>query len=45
MQDKLRAIEERYDGLTEEMGRPEVIADYQRLQALAKERATDARLA
>src|SRR5687768_7883275 len=40
MQDKLRAIEERYDSLTEEMGQPEVIADYQRLQALAKERAT-----
>ena len=40
MQDKLRAIEERYENLTEEMGQPEVIADYQRLQALAKERAS-----
>src|ERR1700675_3637109 len=40
MQDKLRALEERYDSLTEEMGRPEVITDYQRVQALAKERAS-----
>ncbi len=40
MQDKLRAIEERYDSLTEEMGQPDVAADYQRLQALAKERAS-----
>lgn len=40
MQDKLRGIEERYDNLTLEMGRPEVIADYQKLQALAKERAS-----
>ncbi len=40
MLDKLRTIEERYEGLTEEMGRPEVVADYQRLQELAKERAS-----
>jgi peptide chain release factor 1 len=39
MQDKLRAIEERYEALTEEMGRPEIAADYQRLQELNKERA------
>jgi peptide chain release factor 1 len=39
MLDKLRGIEERYENLTEEMGQPEVIADYQKLQALAKERA------
>jgi peptide chain release factor 1 len=39
MQDKLRAIEERFEALTEEMGQPEVVADYQKLQALAKERA------
>src|SRR5687767_5699255 len=40
MQDKLRALEERYEALTEEMGQPDVIADYQRLQALAKERSS-----
>jgi peptide chain release factor 1 len=39
MQDKLRAIEERYEALTEEMGSPEAIADYQKLQELAIERA------
>jgi peptide chain release factor 1 len=39
MIDKLQALEERFQGLTEEMARPEVAADYQRLQALAKERA------
>ena len=40
MLDKLRGIEERYENITEEMAQPEVIADYQRLQALAKERAS-----
>jgi peptide chain release factor 1 len=40
MQDKLRALEDRYEALTAEMGQPEVSADYLRLQALAKERAT-----
>jgi peptide chain release factor 1 len=40
MLDKLRGIEEHYENLTEEMAQPEVIADYQRLQALAKERAS-----
>jgi peptide chain release factor 1 len=39
MQDKLRAIEERFEAITEEMGQPEVVADYQKLQTLAKERA------
>src|ERR1044071_9574256 len=39
MQDKLRAIEERYEALTQEMSRPEIVGDYQRLQVLAKERA------
>ena len=39
MQDKLRALEQRYEALTEEMGQPEVIADYHRLTALSKERA------
>src|SRR4051794_31589728 len=40
MQDKLRALEERYEGLNDEMARPELAADYQRLTELAKERAT-----
>ncbi len=40
MQEKLHAIEERYEAITAEMGRPEGAADYQRLQTLAKERAT-----
>jgi peptide chain release factor 1 len=40
MQDKLRALEDRYEALTEEMGNPEVVNDYQRLQVLAKERSS-----
>jgi len=40
MQDKLRAIEERYEAITEEMGQPDVVANYQKLQELAKERAS-----
>jgi peptide chain release factor 1 len=40
MIDKLKALEERYESLNEEMARPDVAADYQRLQALAKERAS-----
>src|SRR4051794_39055632 len=40
MQDKLRALEDRYEALNEEMARPEVSADYQRLTELAKERST-----
>src|SRR3989304_3449301 len=40
MLDRLHALEERYESLTAEMGRPDVVADYQRLQALAKERAS-----
>ncbi len=39
MQDRLAAIEGRFEELTAEMGRPEVAADYGRLQALARERA------
>ena len=39
MQDKLRALEQRYEALTAEMANPEVIADYHRLTALSKERA------
>jgi peptide chain release factor 1 len=40
MQDKLRGIEEHYEAIEAEMAQPEVVADYQRLQALAKERAS-----
>src|SRR4051812_36500031 len=40
MQDKLRALEDRYEALSEEMARPELAADYQRLAELAKERST-----
>jgi peptide chain release factor 1 len=39
MQDKLRAIEERFEAITAEMANPDVLADYQKLQELAKERA------
>src|SRR5688572_15087167 len=39
MQDKLRALEDRYEALNAEMANPEVIADYHRLTALSKERA------
>jgi peptide chain release factor 1 len=39
MQDKLRAIEDRYEALNAEMARPELSSDYQRLQELAKERS------
>ncbi|HWC31054.1 MAG TPA: peptide chain release factor 1 [Dehalococcoidia bacterium] len=39
MQDKLRAIEERFEAITAEMATPEVLADYQKLQELAKERS------
>ncbi len=39
MQDKLRAIEARYEELNEQMGHPDVAADYQRLQELAIERS------
>jgi peptide chain release factor 1 len=39
MFDRLEATEQRYDDLTAEMARPEVSADYERLQALARERA------
>jgi len=38
--EKLRALEERYESLAVDMGAPEVIADYQRLQNLAKERSS-----
>src|SRR4030042_1789400 len=40
MWDKLEDTEKRYEELTREMGRPDVAADFQRLQALAKDRAS-----
>jgi len=39
MFDRLEATEQRFDDLTAEMARPEVSGDYEKLQALAKERA------
>jgi peptide chain release factor 1 len=39
MWERLAAIEARFEELTAEMGRPEVAADYERLQRLARERA------
>jgi len=39
MFDRLQATEKRFDELTSEMARPEIAGDYERLQALAKERA------
>lgn len=39
MWDRVRALEEKYERLTEEMARPEVAADYERMAELAKERA------
>src|SRR3990170_2373506 len=40
MWDKLQALEQRYEELGREMARPEVAADYERLQALAREHAS-----
>ena len=40
MFDRLEATEQRYDELTAEMARPEITGDYEKLQALAKERAS-----
>ncbi len=40
MLDRLQALTHRYEELTAEMSRPEVASDYERLQALAKERAS-----
>ncbi len=40
MFDRLEATEQRYDDLTQEMARPEVAADYEQLQAAARERAS-----
>ncbi|MGD0765356.1 MAG: peptide chain release factor 1 [Dehalococcoidia bacterium] len=40
MLDRLQSLVDRYEQLTAEMSRPELTADYERLQALAKERAS-----
>ncbi len=39
MWERLRSLEEKYESLTAEMGRPEVAADYEKMTELAKERA------
>jgi peptide chain release factor 1 len=40
MWERLDSIEKRYESLTAEMGRPEVASDHEKLQALARERAS-----
>ncbi len=40
MFDRLEATEQRYDDLTAELARPEISGDYEKLQAIAKERAS-----
>ena len=40
MFDRLEATERRYDDLTAELARPEISGDYEKLQAIAKERAS-----
>jgi peptide chain release factor 1 len=40
MFDRLEATEQRFDDLTEEMARPEISGDYEKLQSLARERAS-----
>ncbi len=40
MFDRLESIEQRFDELTAEMARPEVSGDYEKLQGVAKERAS-----
>ena len=40
MQDKLRAIEDRYKELEDQLADPEIAADYSRVQTLAKEHAS-----
>ncbi len=41
---QLQRVRERYDALTDEMGQPEVAVDYERTNAIAKERAEISRL-
>ena len=40
MLDRLQSLADRYEELTAEMGQPDVASDYERLQELAKERAS-----
>ena len=40
MLDRLAAIERRFEELTEEMGRPEVAADFEQIEKLARERSS-----
>ncbi len=40
MFDRLEATEQRYDDLTDELARPEISGDYEKLQSIAKERAS-----
>src|SRR5262245_57554161 len=40
MFDRLEATERRFDEITAEMARPEVSGDYEKLQSLARERAS-----
>ena len=40
MFDRLEATEQRYDDLTAEMARPEISGDYEKVQAIARERAS-----
>ena len=40
MFDRLEATEQRYDDLTAELARPEMSGDYEKLQSIAKERAS-----
>jgi peptide chain release factor 1 len=40
MFDRLEATDQRYDDLTDEMSNPDISGDYERLQAIAKERAS-----
>src|SRR5688572_18403855 len=39
MFDRLESAERRFDELTAEMAKPEISADYEKLQAIARERA------
>ena len=40
LSERLAGLDERYEALTQRMAEPEVAADYEKLQTLAKERAS-----
>ncbi|MBI5289719.1 MAG: peptide chain release factor 1 [Chloroflexi bacterium] len=40
MFDRLESLDQRFDELTAEMAQPEIVGDYEKLQSLAKERAS-----